>query len=201
MYPPHHLGGYELAWQGATDHLRAAGHDVCVLTTDVRFGEREADAPWVARDLRWYWRDHGWPAMSPREVLALERANQLTLARDLRDFAPERVLWWSMGGMSLSLIAAVRRAGLSSIAFVHDDWPQYAPQVDRWIRFARRWPPARPVLWKATGVPTWFDPAEVDRWLFVSEHTRAHCERASGARFPHADVASSGIDEAFVDPG
>ena len=39
MYPPHHLGGYELVWQRAVQALRAAGHGVRVLTTDVRFGD------------------------------------------------------------------------------------------------------------------------------------------------------------------
>ena len=39
MYPPHHLGGYELVWQRAVQALRAAGHGVRVLTTHVRFGD------------------------------------------------------------------------------------------------------------------------------------------------------------------
>jgi hypothetical protein len=26
MYPPHHLGGYELTWRAAKQHMRAAGH-------------------------------------------------------------------------------------------------------------------------------------------------------------------------------
>jgi len=34
MYPPQHLGGYELVWQGAMRALREAGHEVRVLTTD-----------------------------------------------------------------------------------------------------------------------------------------------------------------------
>ena len=37
IYPPHHLGGYELVWQGAVRTLRDAGHAVRVLTTDVRY--------------------------------------------------------------------------------------------------------------------------------------------------------------------
>jgi glycogen synthase len=58
MYPPHHLGGYELIWRSAVRHHRAAGHDVRVLTTDVRFGEAaERDDPQCFRELRWYWKD------------------------------------------------------------------------------------------------------------------------------------------------
>ena len=36
MYPPHHLGGYELVWRAAVRHLRGRGHDVRVLTTGFR---------------------------------------------------------------------------------------------------------------------------------------------------------------------
>jgi hypothetical protein len=39
MYPPHHLGGYELVWQGGVRALREAGHGVRVLTTDFRLPE------------------------------------------------------------------------------------------------------------------------------------------------------------------
>jgi glycosyltransferase involved in cell wall biosynthesis len=201
MYPPHHLGGYELAWQGAMDALRGAGHEIRVLTTETRLpAVTEPDAPWVARDLRWYWRDHGWPVMGPREVLALERANHAAFARHVEEHRPEAVMWWSMGGMSLSLVAAARRAGLPSAAFVHDPWPVYAPQVDRWTAFCRRHAAARAALWRLARVPTWFSPADVDRWAFVSEHIRAGCEAKGGGPFPGASIASSGIDEAFLDP-
>jgi glycogen(starch) synthase len=200
MYPPHHLGGYELVWKGATDHLRARAADVRVLTTDMRLpGVAEPDDPWVHRDLRWYWRDHAWPRMSPRAVLALERHNHSVLARHLAEHRPEAVLWWSMGGMSLSLVAAARGARLPGAAFVHDEWPRYAPQRDRWIAAARRHPAVRRALWHLTRIPTWFDAAEIDRWLFVSEFTHRACEGSNGV-LPAWRIAPSGIDEAFLDP-
>src|SRR4051812_23302353 len=39
MYPPHHLGGYDLVWQGAVRALREAGHGVRVPPTDFRLLE------------------------------------------------------------------------------------------------------------------------------------------------------------------
>jgi hypothetical protein len=48
MYPPHHLGGYELVWQGGVRALREAGHGVRVLTTDFRLPEA---GPHVERPL------------------------------------------------------------------------------------------------------------------------------------------------------
>ena len=36
MYPPHHYGGYELSCRDVVDRLRARGHKITVLTTNVR---------------------------------------------------------------------------------------------------------------------------------------------------------------------
>ena len=39
MYPPHHLGGYELIWRAAVEHLRARGDEVRVLASDFTLTE------------------------------------------------------------------------------------------------------------------------------------------------------------------
>jgi len=91
MYPPHHLGGYELMWRSAVLHHRAAGHDVRVLTTDWRepfVDPSTPEDPDVHRDLRWYWRDHDFPRMSPPARLALERHNRDALQRHLDALQP-----------------------------------------------------------------------------------------------------------------
>ncbi|CAN5559549.1 hypothetical protein BH20ACT18_BH20ACT18_13090 [soil metagenome] len=138
MYPPHHLGGYELVWQGAVAHLRSLGHAVRVLTTDLRLPGSERDRresePDVHRELRWYWREHRWPRIGPRGRLGLERHNHAVLGRHLREQRPDVVAWWAMVGMSLSLVERVRRQGQPAVGFVHDDWMVYGPQVDAWTR-------------------------------------------------------------------
>src|SRR3954454_14703804 len=121
MYPPHHLGGYELVWQGAVHALRQAGHRVRVLTPDYAspepvVGEEDDE---VYRDLRWYWRDHRFPRLNARARAGLERENAATLARQLAEWRPHAVAWWAMGGMSLSLIEQVSRAHVPAAGFVH----------------------------------------------------------------------------------
>jgi glycogen synthase len=180
MYPPHHLGGYELIWRSAVRHHRAAGHDVRVLTTDVRFGEpSEPDDPDCFRELRWYWRDHAWPRLSIPERYRLERDNARTLQRHLEDFRPDVVAWWAMGGMSLSL---PKRAGRPSAAFVLDDWLDYAPKEDQWARALRR---------------RRFDTSTIDHWVFISEYTR---ERAlsQGYAFASEEVNPAGVGDEFL---
>jgi glycogen(starch) synthase len=154
MYPPHHLGGYELLWQAAVRHLRAAGHEVRVLSADHRErGAGDEVDPDVHRDLRWYWRDHAFPRMSPLARARLERDNARTWDRHVAEFTPDVVSWWAMGGMSLSLL---RRATQPQTSWVIDDWLVYGPKVDGWSRMLHR----RPYT------------AGVARWVFCSVPTR-----------------------------
>ncbi len=201
MYPPHHLGGYELVWQGVVAHLRGGGHTVGVLTT----GHREAgvqvpDEPDVHRDLRWYWHDHAFPRLSPLECLRLERHNAAVFDRHVEECRPDVVAWWAMGGMSLSLLARARRHGLPSAAFVIDDWLLYGPRFDRWLRTLAWLGPLGPVVRRATAIPTRLELAAVSRWVFVSGFTRDSALDA-WPRLTGTQVAHIGIDPAFLGPG
>jgi len=204
MYPPHHLGGYELVWQSAVADLRESGHEVRVLTSDLRLsGRRGREDPDVHRDLRWYWSDHSWPRLSVRRRFQLERHNANVFDRHLRELRPDVVAWWAMGGMSLSLITRAGRAGLPAVAFVHDDWLIYGPHVDAWLRLlgrpGLRRPELRRLVSRVTSLPTDLETGAVGRWAFVSEHTR---QRALTARHPPSSVSTlvlpSGIDASFL---
>jgi glycosyltransferase involved in cell wall biosynthesis len=166
-------------------HLRSAGHEVHVLCCDHRVaGVSVADAPGTHRELHWYWRDYDYPAPDRVECVAIERHNAGVLARELRGFRPEVVSWWSMGGMSLSLLAQVRAAGIPSVAFVADDWLVFGPQVD------------------PSGAALGRPPADLDavtRYVFVSEATR-RVAAASGLRLPGSEVVHHGIDAVVFRP-
>jgi glycogen(starch) synthase len=195
MYPPHHLGGYELMWRAAVDELRSDGHEVRVLTTDYRSPNPEpaiAEDPDVRRDLRWYWRDHAFPRLSPRGRLELERHNARVFGRNLNEVEPDVVSWWAMGGMSMSLIERVRRSPTPAVGFVHDDWMLYGPQVDAWQRAIARLGPAGPPVAALAGSPAARDLGSAARWAFVSETCRARA--ADRWAMPDTTVAHSGVD-------
>ncbi len=197
MYPPHHLGGYELVWQAAVEHLRRGGHAVRVVCSDHReAGVADAAEAGVHRDLRWYWRDHAFPRLGPRGVLGLERANAATFDRHVDEFAPDVLAWWAMGGMSLALLERGRRRRIPAVAFVNDDWLIYGPQVDAWQRLAGRPWVSRRVLERVTGLPTGFAPNAAQRVVFASESLR----RSAAGRWPlpPTEVAYGGIDPAFL---
>ncbi len=202
MYPPHHLGGYELMWRSWVRHARAAGHEVRVLTTDYRSAAPDpalAEDADVHRDLRWYWRDHEFPRLGLRERLRVERHNLATLERHVEELAPDALCWWAMGGMSMSMIEWARRRGLPAAAVVVDEWLLYGPKVDQWQSAARRAGPLRGPLERLTGVPSRlrFDPAL--RWLFASRTLVEHA-RGNGWRLPGATVAHAGIDPSLFAP-
>jgi glycogen synthase len=198
MYPPHHFGGYELVWQSAVHHMRSRGHEAHVLTTDLVTDSAEADEPDVHRELRWHWRSGGFARQSLRERVAMARHNHAVLERHLGRLRPEVVSWWSMGGLSLTLIEAVRRKRLPAVAFVHDDWLLYGPEVDGWLHlFGGRKAVAAPPAERLAGIPAHVDLAGAALWVFVSEATR---RRARTLELGRTDVAHSGIDAAFLEP-
>jgi glycosyltransferase involved in cell wall biosynthesis len=115
LYPPNHLGGYELMWQAVMDELERRGHTVRVLCTP---------------ELRSYWRDHRWPRRLKLAAPWIERHNRAVFAAAAAQ--ADVVSFWSMGGLSMSL--AEHRP---SLAVVLDDWLDYGPVVDpAWRRRA-----------------------------------------------------------------
>ncbi|HWE32325.1 MAG TPA: glycosyltransferase [Solirubrobacteraceae bacterium] len=194
-YPPSAAeGGYEVIWAGAVNALRADGNDVRVLTTAVD-PPSPSDVD-IHRELEWYWRDHRFPQLSLRDAAMLERRNATTVSHHLSTFSPQVVCFWSMGGMSLSLLSQVHRAALPAVAVVCDDWIAYGPRVDRWTaRWRGLGRVAAPLASALYKLPTRLELDGVARWLFISAHT-LDVARAQGWRLPGARVEHAGIDAA-----
>ena len=195
MYPPHSHGGYEVAWRSNVRWLRSRGYAVRILTSDLRVesasGPEDDD---VHRELEWYWRDHEFPPVGRAERLLRERRNAAVLDRHLRDFRPDVVAWWGMGGMSLSLIERVRRAEVPAIGHVGDDWMVYGPQVDPWLRAWAGRPRIGRIVERVSKVPTRVEMSAAGVWHFVSESTRT---TALGAW----DLARTAVTPAGIDSG
>jgi glycosyltransferase involved in cell wall biosynthesis len=200
MYPPHHYGGYELVWRSAVEHLRAGGDEVSVLTTDTRTGATEADAPWVYRELRWHLRDGRFEQLGLGARVALAQHNHRVLERHLARLRPHVVSWWSMGGLTLTMLETVRRLELPAVAFVHDEWLDYGRWADGWFSlFAGRRGRLAPVGERLAGIPARVDFAGASTYVFVSEAVRRHA-LGLGLGALRTGVAHSGIDPAFLHP-
>lgn len=202
LYPPHHFGGYEQVWRSAVRHLRDRGDEVHVLATGYRHPQQpDGDEPDVFRSLRAYWRDHDFAPIGPRQRFEVERHNHRQLALHLEQLEPDVLSFWSMGGMSHSLIEAGRRRGLPMVAFVHDQWLDYGRSTDQWTRMFHL-PVLRPVgrvVQALSGLPTRVDYGAAGRYVFVSGFIRDRA-LALGLNLSDTAIAPSGIASVFGAP-
>jgi glycosyltransferase involved in cell wall biosynthesis len=163
LYPPHHLGGYEIACRGVVERMVDRGHEVIVLTSDTRLdGVDESSMPSraeVRRTLRMWW---DWDSFSPtspplRSRFMIERHNQHALRDALGSLRPEVASIWSLGFVSWSLPTILERRSVPVVLTMLDQWICTTPDFDAWTRLFtnRRW--ARPigsVLGLETRLPT-----------------------------------------------
>ncbi|MBV8387730.1 MAG: glycosyltransferase family 4 protein [Acidimicrobiia bacterium] len=202
MYPPHHYGGYELSCQDVVERWRRRGHDVAVLTTDMRVAG-VADPPdepghGVWRDLRFYYADGDLHLPPLWRRPGLERHNQRVLASTLDRLRPDVVSLWHMGAMSFSLITSLVDRRVPLVCVVCDDWLNYGPDVDGWMRlFEGGRAPLRPaarIVERLTAVPTRLpDLAAAATSCFVSESTRRRAEEHGRWPVSGAPVIPSGV--------
>ena len=194
LFPPDHVGGYEIACQSFVRHLEVRGYSVRILAARRPTGSDPAAQTPVYRELEWYKDDHLAFRSPPRAArLGHERRNLAVLRRHLSEFKPDIVNWWAMGGMSLSLIESVRRAGLPAIGMVSDEWMIYGQQVDAWLRTFARLPRRMSGLADRSGIPGRVDFARAGTWSFVSEFLRDTVEDA-GIRLTHTSIGRTGIN-------
>lgn len=201
MYPPHHYGGYELVWRSSVEHLRKRGHEVRVLTTDTRTQATGSDPAGVYRELRWRLRGAEFQTISRRAQVAIARHNHRVLDRHLSALRPDVVAWWSMGGLTLTMLETVRRRGLPAVAFLHDDWLDYGRWADGWSwGFRGRRSAAAPLAELLLGMPACVDYDGAAKYMFGSERTRRH-GLAQGLGIRSSGVARLGIHPDYLKAG
>jgi glycogen synthase len=198
MYPPHHLGGYELSCWDVMRRFESRGHEVAVLTTDMRVAGVEDGAPVqrgdVHRELRFYWEDHALLSPPLWERFLVERHNQRVLDRTIRRFRPDVVSVWNMGAMSLGLLNTLETKQLPLVLSVCDDWLSYGPSLDAWMRVFRPRPRLGRAVRLATGLPTRLASLDTAAFCFVSEFTRGTARRTGWPVLAKSTVVHSGID-------
>jgi glycosyltransferase involved in cell wall biosynthesis len=105
-----------------------------------------------------------------------------------------------MGGLTLTMLEAVRRRGIPAVAFVHDDWLDYGLWADGWSNAFRgpRRSRLAPLAERLAGIPAAVDFDGAARYVFVSERTRRHALE-KGHLLSRTGIAHSGIHEEFLD--
>ena len=178
LYPPHVLGGYELACRNVVEGLRDRGHDVDVLTSCAPVSTND-DPPWVHRAMAL----KGWLCLQeqPRtvelwreqeyEAGCSQYPNTAALLRQIQVFKPDVVyLWyiWGIGG--LGLLDLLEQLGVPWIIHLMDAVPTYLlSDVD-----------ALPVSLFARSELALLSRASV---ITMSEHLLAEIAETTGLRF------------------
>jgi glycogen(starch) synthase len=202
LYPPHFMGGYEIACHDVMERLRARGHEVVVVTsTFQREGVRDAASKgYVFRVLPWRFRvsaEKGWGVHYFLEEL---RAHDV-LRRMLRFVRPDVVSVWNLAYVPSALLLTAVRGGVPVVLSVFDCWPLEVRSNDWWF-----------VRWQCNGsshgkrvlkngsraiidrlAPTRWEPQRVAFAQFFSEFLHRRHER-NGCSFPKSRLIYHGID-------
>lgn len=221
LYPPHHVGGYELRCSQVAQHIQQKGHEVRVITSTYKLPPNGTAAPQsqkdiandvpVSRSLRYYRFDP-----PPTRFYALNLAKrQLEDARRfiqvLDEFQPDIVNWWNMEGLTKCILEIPSSRNIPDVFCIDDNWliVEYglAGENERlaWFDFWRgAWGPPilRPILRrvlahreKAThllGIPTRPFRNLSRHVCYVSEFLRFEHVKA-GLAFPSSEVIYGGI--------
>ncbi|MBB5350876.1 glycosyltransferase involved in cell wall biosynthesis [Haloferula luteola] len=133
LYPPHEIGGYEIRCRDVVDRLRAAGHDIRVLTSDHQVAGRPVDTTsHVARRLKVHGM-YGHPWLSIPKLRQLEHHNHAALIDEIATFQPEVVHVWNMGGISKSLLLRLEATDLPVVYDISDHWIARSLRADVWL--------------------------------------------------------------------
>lgn len=197
LYPPHHLGGYEVACQSVMERFAERGIEVEVLTADHHMsGVDEVTSPVrVRRALRGWWDWDAWaPAqMNLRQRVAVERHNQRALAETLAEFQPDVASVWDLGMMSWSLATLLERRSIPIVLTFLDDWITFAYVFDAWSRIFDKRPWLRPLgmaLGLETRLPTFRQVIASNASQMISDAV----QERSRWKFPDAELIPMGVE-------
>ncbi len=114
LYPPQHIGGYELGCRDVVEKLRARGHTVRVLTSTFRNGSTEnpTGETEVERVLQF---NSGENNSQPDK-----RVECAKLVSSVKSFSPDVVYFWNQAGLSLWLPFAAHWHGCRTAFFLSD---------------------------------------------------------------------------------
>ena len=149
LYPPQHVGGYELGCRDVVEKLRARGHAVHVLTGDFHH-DPTPNSPaetGIERSLQY---NRG-PASPPHN----KRAECRKLIGAIKQFSPDAVYFWNQAGVSFWLPLAAWWHGCR-LSFFLSDTNFVSWRIGAWLAgTARKHPLIRALLGKTFLVRGW----------------------------------------------
>ncbi|MFK5938294.1 MAG: glycosyltransferase family 4 protein [Sulfurimonas sp.] len=115
-YPPHFIGGYEIACQETMDFLKEQGHEVVVVTSDYHKSDITEDG--ILRNMRLI--QYNKTSRVQKEVD--EYHNYKTVRDAIKTTKPDLVYYWSLRGIGLSVIEASQKQNILKVFEIGDFW-------------------------------------------------------------------------------
>jgi glycosyltransferase involved in cell wall biosynthesis len=191
LYPPHYLGGYELACHDVACSLARRGHQVQILTSTygVPAPCREGN---VARLLdRAYPPDALW-----RRERARSRHNVAVLSAEVAGFRPDLVHVFNPSGLSGAVLTWLHHACPCPVVHdISDLWLPNAYAEDTWARFADRTPRPLRRLWARLVGPATGGAMDFSKSYYRSDFLRVW-HRGHGLDPRSAGVIHHGVAQA-----
>jgi glycosyltransferase involved in cell wall biosynthesis len=199
FYPPHHLGGYEIACESAVRGLRERGHELRVVTSRHRTPDVSEDGD-ADRVLHLFWEAGEWRRPGLAGAVRATREDLRALERIVDEFRPDAVWAWHMAALSKSLLQWCLGRGLPLALAVHDLWPLYDIDPDPWLRWTRgARAPVGGVVGRMAGLPTRpLDLRGAAAVSYNSEWTRGQV--AGSGLVPDGPVVYPGLDAVAFRP-
>ena len=206
LYPPHYIGGYELACQNVVDCLRERGHEFYVLTSTYGVVGTSIEN----QTYRWlcYHSSLPSPSNSFLRLVSTEIRDNSVLRWLIHQVKPELAYVWNVRGLSKSLLITLQRLRVPTVYMIQDFWLEESISSDHWLSLWSRQSAGRfkqrvKSLLVSLGVeaalgrlvPT--DPRElrIDHVSFVSHFNKTKTT-AAGVRVKHPVVIHNGIETA-----
>jgi len=120
LYPPYHIGGYEIACKDIVEGLKQRGHTIKVLTSTYGL-KGPVIHGYVARLLNIRLKLN-----SPQSLLEKSSSlffnpqNRKITKRFVNEFKPDIVSFWNVNGISASTILAVEKEGVQKVFHLFD---------------------------------------------------------------------------------
>ena len=115
-YPPHFIGGYEIACQETMDFLKKQGHEVVVVTSDYQTPDTKEDG--ILRDM--HITNYNKTSLLHKKLD--EYHNYRVLMDAIKTIKPDLVYFWSLRGIGLSVIEAAQKQNIPKVFEIGDFW-------------------------------------------------------------------------------
>ena len=115
-YPPHFIGGYEIACQETMDFLKEQGHEVVVVTSDYHKPDTKEDG--ILRDMHLT----NYNKTSLLHKKSDEYHNYRVMTDAIKTTKPDLVYFWSLRGIGLSVIQAAQKHNIPKVFEIGDFW-------------------------------------------------------------------------------